>query len=297
VGDLVVANDGMANHLWIYRGDGTFVDDALLRGLAFNGEGQPEAGMGVVAGDLDGDGSIDVFITHLEHEHNTLWRNDGRGLYTDDSWESGLGRTSWDMTGFGAAILDFDADGVDDLFVANGAVRRIEKEMVAGDIHPLRLENQLFRGLGGGRFEEVPAAGRESPVRQEVGRGVALGDVDNDGDEDLVISNNAGPGRLLRRRGDRGERWVGARLLDGAARRDLYGAEVTLRSEGAPQRSRRVHTDGSYAAACDPRILFTLPGGAPVALDLRWPDGSRERYLAPPSGRYLVVRQHPPTRP
>ena len=289
--DLYVANDGMANNLWWNRGDGTFVDDAVLRGAAVNAEGQPEASMGVVAGDLDGDGAIDLFLTHLEREHNTLYTNDGQGMFTDRSWDSGLARPSWEMTGFGAAILDFDGDSIADLFVANGAVRRIPRLLAAKDPHPLRLPNQLFRGLGDGRFEEVPAALRERPVHVEVSRGVAVGDLDNDGDADLVVSNNGGPVRVLRRIGDPGDRWLGARLLDAAGLRELFGAEARFTGEGSPAGFERTHTDGSYAAAGDPRVLFALPEGARSGrLLVRWPDGVQETLPVAPA-RYVVMRK------
>src|SRR5690606_8887542 len=155
------------------------IEDALLRGAAFNAEGQPEASMGVVAGDLDGDGSTDLFLTHLEREHDTLYLNDGHGMFTARSWESALAPPSWEPTGFGVAILDVDADGIDDLYVANGAVRRIQQQLAAGEKHPLAQPDQLFRGLGRGRFEEMPGEQVERPVRIEVGRGVAPGDLDN----------------------------------------------------------------------------------------------------------------------
>jgi hypothetical protein len=291
--DLYVANDGMPNHLWINRRDGTFVDDALLRGAALNAEGQPEASMGVVAGDLDGDGSIDLFLTHLEREHNTLYLNDGAGMFEDRSWESGLARPSWDMTAFGVAILDYDADGHADLYVANGAVRRIADQMKKGEPHPLRLPNQLFRGLGGGKFEEVPAQAREHPVHVEVSRGVAAGDVDNDGDCDLVISNNAGPVRLLRRRGEPARGWIGARVVHEAGWRDDFDAQVRLEESGAPSAWRRVHTDGSYASAKDPRVLFERVERPTPRLRVRWPDGRQESVEAPRTGRYVVIRRRP----
>lgn len=297
--DLYVANDQMANHLWLNQGDGTFIEDAVFAGAAFDRDGRPQASMGIAAADFDGNGAPDIFLSHLVREHNTLYLNDGDGLFDDRSREAGLIDASWPMTGFGAASLDVDGDGVLDLYVVNGAVRRIEVQVDAGDLHPLRMENQLFRGLGGGRFETVPAERRERPVHVEVSRGLAVGDLDNDGDPDLVISNNAGPARVLLNQRRPGRNWVGLRLAeaagdDGEGLVDVYGARARLAAGGG---WRRVHTDGSYVAARDPRLLFPLPGdaapaveGAVRVVEVRWPDGALKEVEVE-AGRYNVVKR------
>ncbi|MEO1369511.1 MAG: CRTAC1 family protein, partial [Acidobacteriota bacterium] len=293
--DLYVANDGVANHLWMPRG-GAFSDEALLRGAALNRDGHAEAGMGVDAGDVDNDGDEDIFLTHLTQETNTLYLNLGNATFDDATSVRGLGAPSWEGTGFGTGFLDFDLDGWLDLVVLNGAVKVIEEQR--GEDHPLHQLNQLYRNRGGGHFEEIDGGDAFAP--SAVSRGVAIGDVDNDGDSDLVILNNAGPARLLLGdAADRG-RFLGLRLLgaaDGpAAHRDMLGAWVELRRPDGPTLHRRARTGGGYVSAHDPRVRVGLGPGdassaAPITLHITWPDGARERFEVTAINRYLTLRQ------
>ena len=287
--DLYVANDQMANQLWLNQGDGAFVEDAVFAGAAFDRDGRAQASMGVSVADFDGNGAPDIFLSHLVREHNTLYLNDGAGLFADRSREGGLVDPSWAMTGFGTAPLDYDGDGVLDLFVVNGAVRRIGRQVDAGEPHPLRMENQLFRGLGGGRFEVVPASERERPVRSEVSRGLAVGDLDNDGDPDLVITNNGGRARVLLNRRAQGGAWIGVRLVSESRFIDIYGARARIVGQSGWQWA---HTDGSYAAASDPRLLFPLTGeSGPATVEVVWPDGAVEEFAGVAPNRHHVLRR------
>ena len=289
--DLYVANDLMANHLWINQGDGRFVDDALIMGTALDGYGKPQASMGVVAGDLNGDGHIDLFMSHLVREMNTLYLGDGQGMFVDASEQSRLGAPSFAYTGFGTVMLDDNGDGLQDLYVVNGAVHRIAEQLAQGDRHPMRQRNQLFRGQGDGTFVEVPDAQRETPVHVEVSRGLAVGDLDNDGDPDLVLTNNAGPARLLLNRQQRGDSWIGLRLTDRGGKSDALGARAAVIDASSTPSWKRVHTDGSYAGASDSRLLFVLAEGAgsEIRVRVQWPDGNEELFVGLGSGRYHTL--------
>ena len=286
--DLYVANDGVENNLWVNQGDGTFRDDALLAGAAVSWEGQPQASMGVDAGDFDGDGDEDLFMTHLDGETNTLYLNDGGGFFVDQTPLSGLDRPSWSFTGFGTAWFDFDGDGRLDLLTTNGAVKRIESLVLAGDPYPIHQTNQLFHNAGGGRFEEVTELGGPAFALSEVSRGAAFGDLDNDGDTDVVVTNNAGSPRLLLNRG-RPRRWAGARVLATPGPRDALGARAVFGARGGTTIWRRVRTDGSYASANEPRVLAGL--GASDGLEwlrVEAAGGARE-WRRPPADRYLIL--------
>ena len=292
--DLFVANDGAFNHLWLNQGNGTFVDDGLFAGVAVNRNGAAEASMGVAVGDADGDGDPDLFMTHLTGETNTFYLNAG-GVFEDRSTESGLAGPSHGMTGFGTGWLDYDNDGQLDLLIVNGAVRVIESLARGGDPYPLDQPGQLFRNRGGGKFEDATARAGAGVSEPAVGRGIAFGDVDNDGDVDALVLNNSGRARLLINRVGQGAAWIGLRVVEGGGGKpSVYalGARVEVRPAGAKSLWRRVATDGSYGSASDPRLTVGLGAaqGSP-AVRVHWPDGSVEEWTGLPPGRYSTVRR------
>lgn len=294
--DLYVTNDGERNFMWLNQGDGTFLDGALLSGTAVNDQGMPEASMGVVVGDLDGDGRDDLFMSHLKSETNTLYRNEGGGLFVDTSGESGLGLPSWSFTGFGIGLVDFDNDTDLDMYVGNGAVLLLEDLVLAGDPYPIHQRNLLFRNEGEGQFTDVSDAAGEALAPSEVSRGVAVGDIDNDGDGDLTIWNSAGPARLLVNEHPGDGDWVGlaTRTL---GTRDALGSRVMALSAAGVPVWRRVSTDGSFASSGDPRALLGLGTGAlETTVEIWWSGGGASRFLEVPTGRYLTV-VHPEARP
>jgi len=272
--DVYVANDMMPNLLWMNDGQARFEDRALLAGCAANMDGESEAGMGTVAVDVENDGDLDLFLTHLRDESNTLYVNRG-GIFTDRTASMGLATPSLRYTGFGTGFGDFDCDGTLDLYVVNGAVTKNRPELLPGD--PYAEPNQAFRGLGDGRFEEiVPLGGLATPVIA-TSRGAALGDLDDDGGIDLVIVDNHAPVRLLLNTvRDRGH-WLTlrVRLASGA---DALGAAVRIETPDGIQ-WRTVNPATSYCASNDPRVHFGLgEHGDPVEVVVRWPDGAEERF-------------------
>ncbi len=288
--DIYVANDGVPNQLWINDKQGRFVNDAVLAGVSVNMDGSPEASMGVDAADFDGDGDEDLFMTHLARETNTLYVNDGNGWFQDRTVAMGLAGPSFASTGFGTRWIDYDNDGWLDLLVVNGAVTAIEEQMLNDELLPLRQPNQLFHNLGDGRYADVSASAGPAFQASRVSRGAAFGDLDNDGDTDVIISNNAGPARVLQNLVGNDNDWLGLRLITAGKGRDALGARVEL--IGDPPRWSRVRADGSYASANDPRVLFGLgPAGGKRDVRVRWPDGTEERFLQLATGRYHMLSQ------
>ena len=302
--DIYVANDNQDNLLWMNQRDGTFRNTALLSGAALTSEGKAEASMGVDAGDFDNDGDEDLFITELTGEGSNLYVNDGTAVFEDQSARSGLGALSLPYTGFGTAWFDFDNDGWLDIMAVNGTIAAIEALRRAHDPFPLRQRKQLFRNLANGQFEEVAERAGAAFQLSEVGRGAAFGDIDNDGDVDVLVGNDAGPTRLLINNvGDR-KHWLGLRLV-GERKRDMYGARVAVLrpstdAQGAPSKAegrgngstlwRRARADGSYASANDPRVLVGL-GDSTQAPTVRvvWPSGRVEEWTTVAIDRYTTL--------
>ena len=292
--DLYVANDSKPNNLWINQGNGTFSDEALLAGAALNQDGRAEGSMGLAAEDIDDDGDLDLVATHLRSETNTLYRGGPGGTFDDDSMVSGLGPASRAFTAFGVGWLDFDNDGRLDLLVANGAVMRLLELAAKGESYPLHEPNQLLHSVDGGRFEDISAQAGAAFAVSEVSRGAAFGDIDNDGDTDVVITNNAGPARLLVNQVGQSATWLGLRLTSGTPPSDALGARAALLRRGAETARRRVATDGSYASAKDPRILFGLGHAELTEVEgvrIYWPNGGVEEWPQLSVNRYHTLRQ------
>ncbi len=290
--EIYIANDSDPNQLWINQKNGTFKNDALLAGAAVNRDGKAEAGMGVDAGDFDGNGTEDIFVTHLMDETNTLYLNLGKALFEDRTREAGLGMPGHRFTGFGTAFFDYDNDGWLDLLVVNGAVQLLPALMRKGDSYPLGQPNQLFHNDGRGKFVEVTHNVAVGFQLLEVSRGAAFGDLDNDGDTDVLVTNNKGPARLFLNQVGNRNHWLGLRLIDKAAGRDALGARVEIVISKNNFLWRRARTDGSYLSANDPRVLIGLGGAAAVeTVRVRWPDGTVEEWKGTPVDQYTTLKK------
>jgi hypothetical protein len=291
--DLYVANDGNGNQLWLNQKNGTFVDDGLLSGAGVNAAGNPEGSMGIASGDFDADGDEDLFVTNIVGETFVLYVSDGKGSFEDARVKFGLGRPTSDFTGFGTDWIDLDNDGWLDLFIANGAVNVVEAQR--GEPFPFRMRNQLFRNVGGRTFEELPP-----PFdRAEVSRGTAFGDVDSDGDTDIVVTNNNGSVRLLLNQlitspARVNAHWLAVRLRQASGNRFGLGARVGLERAGQPTLWRRVKTDGSYLSSVDPRVHVGLGSSAAdtgMAIVVEWPDGQSERWTDVKPDRLVTLER------
>lgn len=290
--DFYVANDNDPNQLWVQGADGRFVDEALLRGVALNMDGREEASMGVVLADLDRDADLDLFLTHLNGETNTFYAQGRGGVFEERTQRAGLGTPSLEFTGFGAVPIDLDRDGALDLATVNGHVFRgtFLAEAALGDFwNRYAQPGQLLLGDGKGSFSDASARTGSFGREPLVGRGLAVGDIDRDGFDDLVVTGAAIAPRVHLGRGPARPHWlrVAPRLLPSG--RPAIGAVVTV-TAGGVERTRRVARGGSYLSSSEPVAAFVLDGPY-EAIRVRWPDGEEVRYPAGPAGRVLVLER------
>jgi hypothetical protein len=261
--DIYVTNDGQPNQMWINQHDGTFKNTGLLSGTALSAEGEAKSSMGVDAGDFDNDGDEDLIVTELTGQGSDLYVNDGAGVFVDQSARSGLRFKSLPFTGFGTAWLDFDNDGWLDLLSVNGAVTSIEELARANDPLPLRQRKQLLRNLGNGQFEDVTKSAGAVFQRATVARGAAFGDIDNDGDVDIVVGNNSGRAELLINQVGNRSGWIGIRAVGPRQARADREPGRTVGGQGrAPRPSTRSAGSGSTVSAVEPS---TSPGRPELA--------------------------------
>jgi hypothetical protein len=291
--DFYAANDGEPNNLWVNQGGGRFADRALALGAAVNRHGEPEASMGLTVADVDADGALDLFMTHLTNETNTLYSGMGGKIYADRSVESGLSAFDRPFTGFGCGFFDYDHDGDADLAVVNGRVKRGEVlpgsrlgEFWDGYGEP----NQLFENRDGGRFVDAGDGARAFTDPPEITRGLAFGDLDDDGDLDMVLSNMDNTLRVLRNDAPAaGTHWLMVRAMSGGL--DAHGAQVRVFA-GDRQWLGFAMAGSSFASSNDPRAHFGLgPVGSVDAVEVTWPDGSRERFPGGAVNRVLTLSQ------
>ncbi|MGE5194567.1 MAG: CRTAC1 family protein [Deltaproteobacteria bacterium] len=300
--DILVANDGAPNFLWGNGRDGTFHEAAVACGVAYDRLGHPQANMGVALGDVDGDGGIDLLITHLGGEGSALFLSRGAGVFEESAGTARLAAPTFPWTGFGAAFGDFDHDGALDLAVVNGRVKRRDGApfppfLPGGSaVSPAHYwdayaeRNQLYVNDGAGRFHLAQSGAEPFMGDAGVYRGLAVGDVDNDGDLDLVVTNTAGAARVFRNVAPRKGHWLVVRAVEPAlGGRDALGATVTV-TAGGRQWVRLVNAGGSYLSASDPRVHFGLGNVETIdRVEMLWPDGSDEVFDGGAVDRFLTL--------
>jgi hypothetical protein len=287
--DIFVANDSVPNLLFRNNRNGTFSEMGLRSGIALNADGKAQAGMGADAADYDGDGRLDVFVTNFSQDHNTLYRNAGNGFFSDVSYEARVVTPGLPYLGWGTGFVDVDNDGLLDVFVANGHVYpEVDR---SGTRTRYRQRKQLFLNLGNGRFRDASDETGGGLLIEKSSRGAAFGDVDNDGDADMLVINMNDHPTLLRNDTASGNNWIALKLIGKTANRDAIGARVWLEADG-PRQVAEVRSGGSYLSHNDVRVRFGLGRRTSVPpVVVRWPGGEVERFAGLKPNQIHRVRQ------
>jgi len=288
--DLLVANDSTPNYLYTNRHNGTFEDVSYLSGFALSEDGREQASMGIAVGDFNRDGKVDFYVTAFSDDYNTLYTNDGDGNFTDKTFSAGLADPTIPFLGWGTVALDFDNDGLTDLFVANGHVYPAVDQQDWGTTWLQRP--QLFRNLDGKRFAEVPPATGSGLAELLAGRGAAVGDLFNDGHLDVVVNNMDSSPALLRNVVKNDNHWIAFRLIGGPkSPRDAIGAKVFVTASGVRQRAD-VFSGGSYGSSSDQRVHFGLGQSSKIEkIEIHWPSGLKQEIMVPAVDRIFSVAE------
>src|SRR5256884_7330794 len=287
--DIVIANDTWPNFLFLNKHDGTFEDVSFVSGVAASEDGRYEAGMGIDAADVDGDGWLDIYVTHLDFELNRLYHNNHDLTFDDYTYRSGIGNKATRLSGVAMKFLDYDNDGWTDILQLNGAM--------LDNIHLYHSEVSykepllMFRNLGRGQFDKVSDSLGPDFTRPIAGRGLATADFDNDGDVDIVTNNRGDNPELMRNDGGNASHWLEVQLIGTRSNRDGIGASLKLVSGGFIQ-IKQSKGGMSYMSASDPRIHFGLGHRTKVdSLEITWPSGQADQLTDVPVDRIIALRE------
>ncbi len=290
--DIFVACDSTANLLFRNSGDGSFEEVGLVSGAAYNEDGQEQAGMGIAAADYDGDGLLDLFLTNFATDTNTLYRNQGGGFFKDRTVAAGLA-TVTRFVGWGTDFLDFDRDGWPDLFAANGHVARSLDS--SGTTESFAQPRLLFWNRGDGIFHSVSAEAGPGITERRPSRGSATGDLDNDGDLEIVVVNMGLRPSLLQNRVEPSGNWLSVRAVSQAGS-DRIGAQVTV-TAGNRSQMGEVRSGGSYLSQGDFRLHFGLGNAQSASVQVRWPSGAEVSRREVSANRLITIREPTDPRP
>ncbi len=285
--DVFVACDTSASVLLINRHDGTFREEGIERGAGLSEDGVEQAGMGVGIGDYNLDGHLDLFKGHFTDDTNALYRNDGKGEFTDVTLASGLG-VETRFTGWGAGIVDLDNDGRPDLFLVTGGVYPELEGKLEG--YPYKTPRVVFRNLGNGKFEELFEEAGPGVTAPHCSRGCAFGDFDNDGDLDVLIINLNEPPSLLRNDVSGSNHWIKVRLIGTQSNRSAIGARVVA-LYGGKQQAQEVISQSSYGSTNDRRLHFGLGPEEKADIEIRWPSGAKQKFAGLAANRLWIIRE------
>jgi len=287
--DLFVANDGLNAYLYHNEHNGTFKEIGLATGMAVTSRGTVMAAMCISLADYDNDGQLDLYISDFQRSSDHLWHNDGKGFFDEVSDEAGITQPTRDVLSFGGGFVDYDNDGLLDIFIANGHVYP-EVEQATPGTHYKQI-NSLFHNESGGKFEEVSKASGDGFQTPHAARGAAFADFDNDGFVDVVVANNGDPPLLLHNSGGNGNNFLNFKLVGKKSNRDAIGARIRVVT-GTTSQIREIAGGGSYLSQSDLRANFGLgKAKGTEVVEITWPSGQKQSFKAVAANKFYLIEE------